>query len=406
MATIFGDGFESGDFSAWDNVEAHGGSSFSVESSAALHGEYGALGDSTGDICLASKNVGDDFTEYWVRFNTKLLIVTGETDHFGHLFYVFNNIPTAAFQISVWVVAGGLELRMRPYRDGGGHVWMTGTPVELDRSYAVEAYVKVESSPTANDGVAKLYVDGDLIDTQTGIDNNSRGPLRHAQIYIQRVSASSLTRIKAQVDDVAVADQRVYPLRGCRLYHNSGIGPIDYATVRGVKSEYDPTWTSDAMSYPKTWRFGARAYNEYGEENNVNVTEGVDLLESGEESPARPNRPAGLRAAPAADGKVELTFSYNATNEEAECTHFHVYYDAGSGEVDYTNPIGSVNRDEGPFTYYSFLSGALTDGQTYLFAVRAAAAEDVEDDGIECVEVTADAQAPTQPESLSGQVVR
>ena len=406
MATIFSDGFESGDFSAWDEVQAYGGSSFSVESSAALHGQYGALGDSTGDVCFASKNVGDNFTEYWVRFNAKLLIVGGDTDDFGHLFYVFNNVPRSAFQISTWVVVGGLELRMRPHRDGGGEVWMTGVPVELNRSYAVEAYIKVASAPEATDGVAKFYVDGDLIDTQTGIDNNSRGPLRHARVWIKRLSASSLTRIKAQVDDVAVADQRIYPLRGCRVYHNSGIGPLDYGAVQGVKSEYDPTWTSDVLSYPRTWRFGVRAYNEYGEEKNIDVTEEVDLLESGQESPARPNRPGGLKAAPAAGGKVELTFSYNAMNEEAECTHFHVYHDAGSGEVDYTTPVGSVDKLEGVVSHYSYLSSTLTDGWTYLFAVRTATVDDVEDDGIEFVEVIADATAPGQPESLTGQVVR
>lgn len=196
-------------------------------------------------------------------------------------------------------------------------------------------------------------------------------------------------------------------VRGFHVHHNSGVGPIDYDTVRAIKPHDTTSFESEVLTYPGDWRFGVRAFNKHGSEKNIDVVDMLELLEDGDEAPLRPNQPTDLRLVTKADGKVEVNFSYNSTGEETACTHFHVYYDAGSGEVDYSSPLGSVNKsDDGPSTHYSFLSGALVDNQAYRFAVRAATADDVEDDGIEYAEITADTEAPDQPESLSVTTVR
>jgi hypothetical protein len=83
-----------------------------------------------------------------------------------------------------------------------------------------------------------------------------------------------------------------------------------------------------------------------------------------------------------------------------------VYADAGSGEVNYGTAIGTVTKDDGALTHYEFLTGTLTSGASYRLAVRAATVSDAEDDGIEWVAATADADAPEQPASLSAVVVR
>jgi hypothetical protein len=212
--------------------------------------------------------------------------------------------------------------------------------------------------------------------------------------------------LEASVDDVVVATERIFPLRGYRVYDNLGAGPVDYSQARDARSEFAPTWTSGGLSHPASWRFGVRAYNERGEEKNVDVAAGVTLLASGDEPPLRPRRPADLKATPRAGGTVEVTFSYDASGEPAACTHFHVCSGPGSGEVNYASPIGSVSRDEGDLTHYSFLTPALVHGARFRFAVRAAMSNDVEDDGTDYVTATADAEAPAQPESLGAEVAR
>ncbi|HUV40080.1 MAG TPA: hypothetical protein VMY39_10720 [Planctomycetota bacterium] len=408
MTMIFSDGFESGDFSAWTGIGASGGdASPSVTGADVLHGQFGLHGASVGagTGCYAYKTLDTPRDEVWYRFNVELRTVEGDDGHFGHVGLLYS--PTMwACQWSVFIVGGAMELRMRPLRDGGGSVWMTGVEVELERPYCVEGWLKRASAPAAGDGEARFYVDGKLVDTQTDIGNYAYGQVAAVYAYTSRLSVSPLTGLVTQTDDFALADQRIGPLRGCRVYHNSGVGPVDYDTVRDVRSEYVDTWTSPALAYPATWRFGVRTFNEFGEERNVNVARDLVLVASGEESPPRPNRPTGLQASAAPGGKVEVTFDYDATDESAACSHFHVYHDAGTGEVDYATEVGSVDLDDGVLTHYAFLTDALSDGVTYRFAVRAAAADDVEDTGTEWVEAVADDAAPDQPATLAGQVVR
>jgi hypothetical protein len=226
-------------------------------------------------------------------------------------------------------------------------------------------------------------------------------PMHH--LTLNRVGANHLENL---FDSFAVSDEPVGLLRSFRVHDNAGAGPVNYATARAVLVDWATGWTSDPLTVPATWRFGVRAVNEFGEERNVNVTKEFSLLDSGAESPARPNRPAGLAATPAAGGCVEVAFSVDDTDESAACTHFHVYSDAGTGAVDYATPVGSVAKDDsGPLTHYAFLTGALADGVPHRFAVRAATATDIEDDGIESVACTPDAAPPAPPATLSAAVV-
>ena len=262
-----------------------------------------------------------------------------------------------------------------------------------------------QGSPDAV-GIVELWLDGVRV---ARLANAANGP----QANIRSVSIPYCYDLRSprafvlDFDDVAIGVSRVYPSRGFRVYHNAGAGPIDYATVRDTRSETISQWTSPALACPATWRFGVRAYNEHGEERNIDVASELTLEASGGQSPARPNHPVDLAARAVGGGCVEVSFGYDDTGEAAACSHFHICADDGAGAIDYASPLGAVDRDDsGPISRYAFLTDALADGVPRRFGVRAVSADDVEDDGTETVAVTPDACAPAQPVSLSASVVR
>lgn len=183
-----------------------------------------------------------------------------------------------------------------------------------------------------------------------------------------------------------------------RIYHNAGAGPVDYGTVIDTLPGHLTSWKSGALAYPKTWRLGIRAFNATGEEKNVNVVNTVILDGTGADASAKPNSPHTFQASPAAGATVRLDWGYDPQGERAACTGFNVYYDAGSGNVNYATALATVTKTAQD--WYRWTSNALTDGVTYKFAVRASAGG-IEDTNTLEASAAVDATAPTQPSTLT-----
>ncbi len=192
---------------------------------------------------------------------------------------------------------------------------------------------------------------------------------------------------------------------GFRVYDNSGIGPIDYDTPEADLGSGATAWTSDTLSYPATHRYGLRAYNEYGEEKNVDQAKTIILDSAGRDASSVPNRPANLRAEAIAGGKIRITWSYSTTGERATCTKFNIYDDDGTGTVDYSVTVDTETKTAGVETVYSWDTAVLTDGTTHKHVVRAATAT-VEEQNTNAVSATADTTLPTQPASLTVTLVK
>ena len=409
MTTLFTEDFESGDLSAWTDVGAVAPSYCSVVTTSPYTGSYCAeCHDEASSVYVLRKLVASSYpTEYWFRQHFNITEATGDAGEWFSLALCKNEANTSGFWLLAELLDAGNTRLYVEYGDDN-HSWANRvrfTPAEdvlIDTNtwHSLEAHLKLDDGA----GIIHVFLDGLSVLEITGLDNDQVGDLN--RFYMTAVTPTGTQT--TCYDNIVVATERIGPLRGYRVYHNAGEGRIDYATVRETLSDAADAWTSDALSYPATWRFGLRAYNEYGEEMNVNVADEVVLLASGEESSPRPNKPAGLGATPAADGKVTIAWSYDAVGADAQCSHFHIFHDSGTGEVDFTTPIGSVDLDAdgGTLTHYTFESNALDDGVTYRFAVRAVTADEIEDTNTEWVEATADATAPTQPASLSGDVVR
>ncbi len=410
MTTVFRDGFESGNFSAWAGTWFAEGSA-NVCTVAARYGSQGlrvALppGRPSGIADIWTHPAG--LVECWARFSLRVASFGGSEEDAAHAFILWDSTGAVNTLCGLTLRRhNGIRLHLR-YKDlrtgeafmppmaGAGGAMITGNEWHL-----IELYGKAD----AGNGEVRLFLDGVEVAAATGLVNHLCVVNEMSLVAVNTAGKSG--GMTLDLDEVALGLDRQGPLRGFRVYDNRGAGCVDYDSPRSVLDESALAWTSDTLSCPARWRFGVRAFNEFGEEKNLNVATELTLLGSGSPSPAGPNRPTDLAARAAEGGRVELTFAYDSTAEAAACSHFHVYASGATGEVDYTSAIDAVVKDDGgTVTHYSFLADPFADGIARRFAVRAATAGDVEDDGTEFVEAVPDATAPAQPSSLVATVVR
>jgi len=189
---------------------------------------------------------------------------------------------------------------------------------------------------------------------------------------------------------------------GYRIYSNGGSGDVDYSSSIGdVATE---SFDYDMTGLTGDYRFGVRAYDASAqEEQNIDVW--IDVTVDAGDLAMVPNAPSGLAAQAIAGGVIRLSWRYNTTIPAAEgaaCDEFHVYYDNGTGTVNYGSSIGTVDNTGGIMT---FDSGALSHGTTYKFGVRSVAASGAEEQNTTTASATADTSVPAAPTGLAGEVI-
>ena len=104
------------------------------------------------------------------------------------------------------------------------------------------------------------------------------------------------------------------PTVGYHVYSNGGNGSINYNVP--IATVYGYTWTSPPLTYPDTWRFGVRAFNQYGEEQNLDAAVTIILDAGGNDITLRPSPPVGLRAFALAAGSVRAEWGYPVVNRD------------------------------------------------------------------------------------------
>jgi hypothetical protein len=163
------------------------------------------------------------------------------------------------------------------------------------------------------------------------------------------------------------------------------------------------TWTTPDLVAPGTWRFGVRATDGNGEEQNLDCAVTIALDAAGNDITNRPAPPVGLRAFPLAGASVRVEWYYPPARGAGAPTGFHVYIGAGA-TPDYATPAAAVAYGAGVLnTFVADLSG-LTDGMGYSIGVRAFNASG-EEANTTTVSVTADATGPLPVSGLTAIVI-
>jgi hypothetical protein len=128
------------------------------------------------------------------------------------------------------------------------------------------------------------------------------------------------------------------------------------------------------------------------EEQNELLVARVELDGSGELLGPEPNAPESVCARPVAGGRVELSWRYDPTGQEAEPSVFGVFANAG-GTMDWQTPMAEVAYRRGRVNYV-WTSGAFEHGARLRLAVRAKSVMGFSERNEATVLVEADALGP------------
>ena len=160
---------------------------------------------------------------------------------------------------------------------------------------------------------------------------------------------------------------------GCTvLYRGLSMETIDFDDIL-VVSEYDSTLVTppDYLEHniDTTYFYVVRRVNVCGnEEQTLAGAVKIAIDSNGDIVEPHPNSIFEVKAKQIAGSKIELIWFYSPFRQGAEPTCFNVYYDNGTGEIDYQNKLSTINYTGRKF--YSYTTRAFALGK-YLFTVRA-----------------------------------
>lgn len=116
----------------------------------------------------------------------------------------------------------------------------------------------------------------------------------------------------------------------------------------------------------------------------------------------QPNEVFQVKAQQITGSKVQLVWYYCPLEQESAVADFKIYYDAGTGQIDYQNPLATVVYTGRKF--YSYQTSALGAGE-YLFAIRAEDASGTEDGSFAKLRVELIGSGPAEIDILSAETV-
>jgi hypothetical protein len=117
------------------------------------------------------------------------------------------------------------------------------------------------------------------------------------------------------------------------IYANTGAGdPINYSVA--IATTTSLSYTTSPLSYPGTWSFGVRAFDDYGEEQNLEAAVTIVLSATGADITNLPVAPIGLGAFATAGGSIRVQWTYPQVSAPARTpTGFHVYIAVAAGPL-------------------------------------------------------------------------
>jgi hypothetical protein len=183
---------------------------------------------------------------------------------------------------------------------------------------------------------------------------------------------------------------------GCSiLYRGGSIETIDFTNILAVAkadaSQIQPPNYLQHSSNSTYFYVIRRANNCGAQEYTLAASVKLSIGADGEMAKPRPNSILAARAEQIAGNKVQLLWFYCPIEQKSQPMHFKLYFDSGTGQIDYENAIASTSYTGRLF--YSYRSDMLDEG-TYLFAIKVEDAAGTEDASSGEIEFQLDAKSP------------
>jgi len=194
---------------------------------------------------------------------------------------------------------------------------------------------------------------------------------------------------------------------GYDLFHATGDGPetLDYATRwASVGPGVTQLVTAPLDAGAVHW-FGVRPVDDREIACPTTQSEArLELNEQGSRVAARPAGALAVSARPLPAACVRLSWSYRTGSSGTVPQVFRIFGDGGTGQINYSTPLGEVPYRESQ-AGYAWTSGPLATGVQHQLAVCAIAAGDTWDEQPAVALVTPDAAPPGQVDSLEAEVI-
>ncbi|MHC4122310.1 MAG: hypothetical protein ACYSSI_01950 [Planctomycetota bacterium] len=159
---------------------------------------------------------------------------------------------------------------------------------------------------------------------------------------------------------------------GCSvLYRGQSLESVDFDNILAVEQinaeiisppDYVAHTAGSAYFY-LVQRINGSGYQE----QTLSASVKVALDENGDIFQPMPNAVLGLMAEPTQALKVRFNWWYSSLSQFSTPAYFKIYYDAGTSQIDYQNPVATIEYNSGIF--YEYTTDSFDQGR-YLFAVR------------------------------------
>jgi hypothetical protein len=185
-------------------------------------------------------------------------------------------------------------------------------------------------------------------------------------------------------------------IAGCSLlYRGTSMEQIDFLNILATEKLSADTITPPTYlphNSNSTYFYVVRRVNGCGyEEQTLSAAVKVSINGDGELARQQPNKIFTCRVALVDGNKIKLIWYYCPIEQKSKPVQFKVYSDAGTGQIEYDNPIATISY--GGRIFYSYLSDILQGGR-YLFAINAEDAEGVEDSSLAQLRVQLQSASP------------
>jgi hypothetical protein len=152
-----------------------------------------------------------------------------------------------------------------------------------------------------------------------------------------------------------------------------------------------------------TYFYVVRRLNNCGySELTLAATVKMSIDTDGEQEKPQPNK-AFAPAAKQTDGnKVQLVWFYCPLGQKSPPKSFNIYYDSGTGQVDYENPLDTISYKGQKF--YTYQSDTLETG-SYLFVIKTLDANGIENHSFAQLSIQLNAANPDQVEILNAESI-
>jgi hypothetical protein len=198
-----------------------------------------------------------------------------------------------------------------------------------------------------------------------------------------------------------------FRVSGCSvLYRGGSMEQIDFSDIltvaeKGTCEISPPGYVHHNNN--STYFYVVRFVNNCGEqEYTLTAAVKVTIDSDGNLARLQPNNIFCAKAEQVFGNRVKLVWYYCPLGQRSKPAHFKIYFDGGSGEIDYENPIGVI-RYAGQI-FYSHISDTLTAGK-YLFCIKTEDAAGVEDDSYSLLGIQLDNKSPGSADILSIEAV-